>query len=120
MQSYLALAIALLSTTLSLTVAAPAGGPQSPPSQGVVYATLQGATPEDQLTIPIPTTSSFTPTGYGSSISHVVTSGGPCTFFGVDGLVLTVPGAGLVDVGPPQTIVGVVCGSGAPGTPRGP
>ena len=51
------------------------------------------------------------------SISHIETTGGTCTFCGVDGaeVVTKFPGPGSVslndemDVGPPQTIVFAVC-----------
>lgn len=51
------------------------------------------------------------------SISHVETTGGTCTFCGIDGaeVVTNFPGPGSInlkneeDVGPPQTIVFAVC-----------
>ncbi|KPI43879.1 uncharacterized protein AB675_6282 [Cyphellophora attinorum] len=50
------------------------------------------------------------------SISHIVSDGSvPCTFYGVDGLVLPKSTPGLIDVGPPQTITYAVCGY-APGS----
>lgn len=46
------------------------------------------------------------------SISHIYTDGSvPCTFYGVDGLVLSKYSAGRIDVGPPQTIEYAICGS---------
>jgi hypothetical protein len=47
------------------------------------------------------------------SISHIVSDGSvPCTFYGIDTKpVLFKNTPGLVDVGPPQTIVYAVCGS---------
>jgi hypothetical protein len=51
------------------------------------------------------------------SISHIETTGGTCTFCGVNGaeVIINFPGPGTVhlndekDVGPPQTIVFAVC-----------
>jgi hypothetical protein len=51
------------------------------------------------------------------SVSHIETTGGTCTFCGVDGaeVVTQYPGPGTVnlggeeDVGPPQTVVFAVC-----------
>lgn len=43
-------------------------------------------------------------------ISHIDTTGGPCDFFGVDGVIVSNPAAGGQDVGPPQTIVAAACG----------
>ena len=108
MHSYLALAVALVAST-AIAAPAPAGGPQTPPQPDYVQITLQGATPEDQTTVSIPTTSVWTPTGFGSSVSHAITNGGPCTLYGVDNLVLPIPAASTVDVGPPQTILGIQC-----------
>ena len=112
MHSFFALAAALLTaTTLAAPLAAPAGAPQNPPYPTTISVTLMGATPEDQTTIAVPVDSTFHFTNFGSSISHVSTTGGPCGLFGIDGLVLEVPYSQFTDVGPPQTIVGVACGA---------
>jgi hypothetical protein len=106
MHSYLALVVAFVA---SMAAAAPAGGPQSPPPQDYVQVILQGATPEDQRPIYVPTSSTKIPTYFGSSISHAITNAGPCTLFGVDNLELRIPSASTVDVGPPQTIEYIQC-----------
>jgi hypothetical protein len=43
-------------------------------------------------------------------ISHIDTTGGPCDFFGVDGVIVSIPATGGQDVGPPQMIVAAACG----------
>ncbi|ETN46039.1 uncharacterized protein HMPREF1541_00222 [Cyphellophora europaea CBS 101466] len=84
--------------------------PAPPPPVQYVHATFQGANPpEAQYTRSIPADGSEFYTNDPLSISHIVTDGGPCTFYGVDGLVLAKPAGGLVDVGPPQTITKAVC-----------
>ena len=101
---------ALLALTSAAPAALPAGGPQSPAAQDAISVTLFGATPEAQYTVSIPTTGYFIPTGNALSISHAQTDGGPCGLFGIDQLVLEIDSATYVDVGPPQTIVGIACG----------
>lgn len=108
MHSTFILATALTSL-LSLTSALPSARSAS------ATITLEGATPEAQYTISVPLDGSWYPTNNALSISHVVTSAGPCEFYGVDGLQLNVPSASTVDVGPPQTIVGVICSAPAGG-----
>lgn len=102
------IALAALASFLSLTTAAPTNAPRTPSA----YITLEGATPSAQYSLSAPLDGTWVPTNNALSISHVVTSDGPCEFYGVDGLQLNVPSASTVDVGPPQTIVGVICGSG--------
>jgi hypothetical protein len=95
--------------------APPAKAP-SPPSTSYIHATFQGANPpvaQYERTIPADG-SEYYPSD-PLSISHIVTDGGPCVFYGVDGLVLSKPASGLVDVGPPQTIVKAVCYPSQPG-----
>ena len=101
---------ALLALTSAAPTAAPAAAPQSPPPQSAISVTLLGATPEAQYTVSIPTTGYFIPTNNALSISHAQTNGGPCGLFGIDGLLLEIDAATYVDVGPPQTIVGIACG----------
>ena len=101
---------ALLALASAAPAAAPAGGSQSPPAQSAISVTLLGATPEAQYTVSIPTTGYFTSTNNALSISHAQTNGGPCGLFGIDGLIQEIDSATYVDVGPPQTIVGVACG----------
>lgn len=83
---------------------------QPAPPTTYVYATFQGANPPvAQFEASIPADGSDYPISNPLSISHIITDSGPCTFYGVDGLVLQKPSGGLVDVGPPQTIVKAVC-----------
>ncbi|KAK4938008.1 hypothetical protein LTR10_021497 [Elasticomyces elasticus] len=76
-----------------------------------VSVTFIGAA-DAQYTLDIPVSSTWTPTNNVLSISHIHTSaGGPCVFFGIDGAVFVAPAeGGYGDVGPPQTIVGGICG----------
>jgi len=76
---------------------------------GTVSATFFGAAGA-QYTVDMPLNSAFSPTHNALSISQITTDGGPCAFFGIDGGVFVVPGAGQITAGPPQTIVGGVCG----------
>ena len=111
MKTTLISAIAFLSALASAAPAAlPASSPPSPRGEDAISLTLFGATPEAQYTVLIPTTGYFTPTYNALSISHAQSSGGPCGLFGIDGLVLELAQATYVDVGPPQTIVGIACG----------
>lgn len=124
----------LCKTLLAAYACAHLSGPQVPiTSTPTVTATLIGAAGA-QYTIPIPVDMSLVYTSKGSrvsntsedkinhrpdnvlSISHVETTGGTCTFCGVDGaeVVTNFPGPGSInlkneDVGPPQTIVFAVC-----------
>jgi hypothetical protein len=79
------------------------------PSAGSVTATLIGAAGA-QYTMAIAMDESVHLTNNALSISHIDTTGGPCDFFGVDGVVVSIPVAGGQDVGPPQTIVAAACG----------
>jgi len=81
---------------------------------GDVTITLIDAT-QHQWPITIPSTQTWTPTNVKESISHVHisnTGNVPCAFFGVDGAVIvSLPGQVKdMDVGPPQTLVGGICG----------
>jgi hypothetical protein len=125
----------LCKTLLAAYACAHLSGAQVPiTSTPTVNATLIGAAGA-QYTIPIPVDMSLVYTSKGSqvsntsedkinhrpdnvlSISHVETTGGTCTFCGVDGaeVVTNFPGPGSInlrneeDVGPPQTIVFTVC-----------
>ncbi|RMZ92550.1 hypothetical protein DV736_g235, partial [Chaetothyriales sp. CBS 134916] len=101
----------LASSLVVFTSALPTASPQSDPSAAsIITVTLFGATPEAQYSISVPPTGDFTLTNNELSISHVQTSGGPCGLFGVDQLIQEIDTAGYVDVGAPQTIVGVACG----------
>lgn len=81
-----------------------------------VLVIFMGATPADEQIWCIPFDTRLYAISDTSSISHVNTSGGPCTFAGVDGLSLTVASLGTWDVGPPQRLVSVTCGE-FPGEP---
>ncbi|OAP59972.1 hypothetical protein AYL99_04974 [Fonsecaea erecta] len=76
-----------------------------------VSATFIGAA-DAQYTLAIPANSEWFPTDNPLSVSHIQTApGAECAFFGIDGAVITLPAyGGEVDVGPPQTIAGGVCG----------
>lgn len=79
-----------------------------------VTITLIDAT-NHQWPVTIPSSQTWTPTNVQESISHVqINNSGnvPCVFFGVDGaVVVTIPGeVKYMDVGPPQTLIGGVCG----------
>jgi hypothetical protein len=97
--------------TLTEVVCYPSGGyKERRTSTGYVHATMQGANPpEAQYELWIPTDGSDYYISDPLSLSHIITDGGSCTFFGIDGLVLSKPAAGLVDVGPPQTITKANC-----------
>ena len=112
----LTLTTTLLTTT---TFAAPTSAPTypSPPTQPATASiTLIDAT-SHEWTIAAPSDYSYFPTNIAESISHVrLTNEGnvPCHFFGVDGLVIeSLPGdvGREIDVGPPQVIVGGICGA---------
>lgn len=109
---YTALSTSLAMLALSsLTFGAPT--PQSA-SGADVTITLIDAT-QHKWPISIPDTQKFTRTDVTESISHVhIENTGyvPCAFFGVDGaVIISFPGdVKDMDVGPPQTIVGGVCG----------
>ncbi|KAK5939459.1 hypothetical protein PMZ80_007836 [Knufia obscura] len=95
------------------SLAAPASAPVTQ-SNPVVTITLIDAT-QHHWPITVPSTQTWTPTNVAESISHVhVENTGyvPCAFFGVDGTVIvSFPGdVKDLDVGPPQTIVGGICG----------
>jgi hypothetical protein len=79
------------------------------PSAGSVSATLIGAAGA-QYTVAIAMDENVHLTNNAISISHINTIGGPCDFFGIDGVVVSIPAAGGQDVGPPQTIVAAACG----------
>lgn len=94
-------------------LAAPTPAPQTS-STSAVTITLIDAT-QHHWPISVPSTQSWTPTNVKESISHVhIENKGfvPCAFFGVDGAVIvSFPGdVKDLDVGPPQTIVGGICG----------
>lgn len=79
-----------------------------------VTITLIDAT-QHQWPITIPSTQSWTPTYVQESISTVrIENTGyvPCAFFGIDGAVIfSMPGdVKEMAVGPPQVIVGGICG----------
>ena len=82
--------------------------------QGCTTATFYGAA-DAQYTTEITDDTTLTPTWNDLSVSHIETSGGSdiiCTFFGVDGAVVSLPAdGGSVDVGPPQTITSGSCGA---------
>ena len=105
---YKTLAVALLALVGS-AVAAP-----TPRDQSDVTITLIDAT-QHQWPVTISADQKFTRTNVQESISHVhIENDGyvPCAFFGVDGAVIvSFPGdVKDMDVGPPQTIVGGICG----------
>lgn len=97
------------------TLASPASRRQAAAATTAdVTITLIDAT-QHQWPITVPSTQTWTPTGVAESISHVhIENTGyvPCAFFGVDGAVIvSFPGdVKDLDVGPPQTIVGGICG----------
>ena len=105
---------ALLFTSLlaATTLAAPTTpAPQHPPTASI---TLIDAV-NHEWTIEAPCDQSWFPTNVKESISHVrLNNQGdvPCHFFGVDGAIIaSLPGTvKYQDVGPPQTIVGGICG----------
>ena len=79
-----------------------------------VTITLIDAT-QHEYPVTIPSTQTWTPTDVIQSISHVeIANTGyvPCAFFGIDGaVILSMPGdVKSMDVGPPQVIVGGICG----------
>lgn len=108
-------------TTLSLfalagsSLAAPTPAPEPQSSAGGdVTITLIDAT-NHHWPVTVPSTQTWTTTNVRESISHVhIENTGyvPCAFFGVDGtVILSFPGdVKDLDVGPPQTIVGGICG----------
>jgi hypothetical protein len=104
----------LTSALLTLTSALPtypSNPPTSPPKASI---TLIDAV-NHEWTITAPADQSVFLTGVKESISHVrLNNQGsvPCKFWGVDGVVIvSLPGdVKYMDVGPPQTIVGGVCG----------
>jgi hypothetical protein len=104
--------LASLLPVLSVLATIPFTSASPTPRQSGISATFIGAA-NAQFTVPIPQLSTWTPTNNVLSISHIQTSAGSdsCTFFGIDGAVVVLPqGGGFVDVGPPQTIVGGICG----------
>lgn len=107
--------LAFLSLCLAAsTIAAPAPVPQTSSSATEVTITLMDAT-QHAWPIAIPSTQTWTPTAVVESISHVHienTGSVPCAFFGVDGAVIVSFSADVkdMDVGPPQTIAGGICG----------
>lgn len=107
----LALAALGVSATEQWSESAPPSQPPSQqPSYQSIHATFQGANPPvAQFEATIPGDGSPYTISNPLSISHIITDGGSCTFYGVDKLVLPKDGAGLIDVGPPQTIVKAVC-----------
>jgi len=92
------------------------GSQTSISSAPTVNATLIGAAGAE-YTISVPVDMSVVYTNDALSISQVETTGGTCTFCGIDGAeaVTQFPGPGSttlddeIGVGPPQTIVFVVC-----------
>lgn len=74
-----------------------------------VLVTFMGATPADMHFGCVPLDRRLYAISDNSSISHVALNGGVCTFAGIDGLRLTVPGPEVWDVGPPQRLVSVTC-----------
>jgi len=111
-KSILALTLAIFSAS---SLAAPTSQPISRQiSDSAVTITLIDAT-QHNYPVTIPGTQTWTPTNIAESISHVhIENTGyvPCAFFGVDGAVIvSFPGdVKDMDVGPPQTIVGGICG----------
>ncbi|KAJ9606980.1 hypothetical protein H2200_008991 [Cladophialophora chaetospira] len=100
--------LAFVPLLASLASASPLATRQTPS----VSATFIGAA-NAQYNVQIPELSSWVSTANPLSVSHIQTTpgSGPCTFFGVDGAVIVLPASGgSVDVGPPQTIAGGVCG----------
>lgn len=102
----------------SIAAPTPAAQPVEARQAGNVEITLIDAT-NHQWPISIPSTQTWTPTNVQESISHVhITNTGnvPCAFFGVDNAVIvTFPGEVKdMDVGPPQTLVGGICGPWSP------
>jgi len=90
-------------------------GQQTISSAPTINATLIGAAGAE-YTMPIPVDMTLAYTNQALSISNIETTGGTCTFCGVDGAeVGTFTGPGTMslkdtaDVGPPQTIVFAVC-----------
>ncbi|KIW91828.1 uncharacterized protein Z519_07798 [Cladophialophora bantiana CBS 173.52] len=108
MVSFTTALLSLLPLAASLAGATPIEKRQT---STTVSATFIGAA-DAQYTLQIPANSEWFPTDNPLSISHIQTSAGAsCAFFGVDGAVVVLPAAGgYVDVGPPQTIAGGVCG----------
>lgn len=107
--SILALAALTTLTTASPTLRHAARQEYSGCSAGdSVEITLIGAA-DAQYSISVPCNNMFTPTNNVLSISHVQSNSGPCAFIGVDGGFLVVD-SGYADYGPPQTVVGVICG----------
>ncbi len=73
-----------------------------------ISATFIGAA-DAQYDLDMAASSSYVPMSNPLSVSQIRTSSDtdPCVFFGIDGAIIFVPGSGgLVDVGPPQGIVG--------------
>jgi hypothetical protein len=106
----------LYTTTLALPTAV--ASPQESAS-GPIQITLIDATGH-QYPVSIPITNTYTPTNIKESISHVhISNTGPelCVFYGVDGAkIVELPNMVKdMDVGPPQTIVGGICGPCHPG-----
>jgi hypothetical protein len=117
----LALAALGVSATEQWSESAPPSQPPAhqappPPPPSMVHATFQGANPPvAQFEATIPGDGTPYPISNPLSISHIITDGGSCTFYGVDKLELHKDGAGPTDVGPPQTIVKAVCYADAAG-----
>ena len=116
----LAFALMLLSA-LTLTSALPTTQSSNTPATSLAARDAQAVTftlidaTQHQWTTAIPSTMEFTRTNVAESIAHIAIDNPgqyPCAFFGVDGAVIvSFPGTEkYVDVGPPETIVGGICG----------
>jgi hypothetical protein len=104
--------LSLLTTTVvALLTALSTAQPLQSRQGSTVTATLAGAAGA-QYTISLPIDAGWIATDNALSVSHISTSAysGQCTFFGVDGVVVVVSEGPGMDVGPPQTIAGGVCG----------
>ncbi len=109
-----------LANLAATAIAAPMSSPASQPieirhqADPAVTITFEDDT-DNHWPITVPSSQTWTPTNVAESISHVhIENTGfvPCAFFGVDGTVIvSFPGdVKDLDVGPPQTIVGGICG----------